>query len=489
MRWPLLCAARAAEQSLPPERCAPLAAFCGAAERPFHDFNHLREHVHAQAGVLPKVVVSQLSDEVDGKQAALFSRRFVDVRRLLAGMSSTEAQLLEIGLVMRTAEILAGPGPRALRVRAVVDFFYSQAALLHHHHPDAPTLQSLVDDARWTVTAPGIAHARLAGLTRQGPVHINVLRVRGRLRTIDCRGQGSLPQVVARHGADAGISGGFFLYSEPDIVPPSRRTDPVGLLVHGGSVLSPPVWRRSALLQTPDGRTDIAVLGLQGCSLRWPGGEQATIDAVNDPEHPGVVAFTRSAFVTSPSRSGVAIAVVGDAVIAQGAGAMPVPLAGAVISLPEVPRGERFQWVLPRPVSEGIAGGPRLLRAGDIEVDLLLEDFAGSAPPITFSKDETFDQNLLPRMAAGITADGDLLCVAVDGRNFLQAPGMTLRQTAALCRMLGCVEAMNLDGGSSKRMAVGGCLVDLPSTEVVSGARDAGRIRPVNTAVLFFGQA
>ena len=88
------------------------------------------------------------------------------------------------------------------------------------------------------------------------------------------------------------------------------------------------------------------------------------------------------------------------------------------------------------------------------------EDFQKSAPPVTFSQDETFDQNLLPRMAAGIDSQGTLFFAAIDGRNFHRAPGMTLEQTARWMQALGCITAMNLDGGSSKRMVVQNQVVD-----------------------------
>ena len=95
-----------------------------------------------------------------------------------------------------------------------------------------------------------------------------------------------------------------------------------------------------------------------------------------------------------------------------------------------------------------------------------LDHVAGSAPPVTFSQDETYDQNLLPRMAVGLDAHNRLVFAAVEGRDFSRAPGFTLAMTADLMRALGCVQAMNLDGGSSKRMVVGGRLVDLSTTEV-----------------------
>ena len=125
-----------------------------------------------------------------------------------------------------------------------------------------------------------------------------------------------------------------------------------------------------------------------------------------------------------------------------------------------------------------------LLSAGELCIDRDEEDFAKTAPPVTFSQDETFDQNLLPRMAAGLDEAGALYFAAIDGRNFHRAPGMTLEQTAHWMKALGCTTAMNLDGGSSKRMVIDGRVVDLSTTEVVGNTAGATSIRPVHSAVL-----
>jgi hypothetical protein len=292
---------------------------------------------------------------------------------------------------------------------------------------------------------------------------------------------------MAREGASAGISGGFFLYSEPDIAPPSARTDPVGLLVSDGAVLNPPILRRSAL--TWDGqRVGIQELGMAGVVLEQ-GAARIEVIAADDPARiaSGAVSFSRAWGRHSPPAP-QSVAVVGTRVVAVAAGPLPIPLAGAVIALPHpaaVSVGP-IRWRLPLAIREAMAGGPRLLRGGVPEIDLVAQDFAGSAPPVTFSQDETFDQNLLPRMAAGLTAEGVLVLVAVDGRNFERALGLTLRQTARLCAALGCVEAMNLDGGSSKRMIIGSEAVDLSTTEVVAAPGGPERIRPVHSGVLVF---
>jgi exopolysaccharide biosynthesis protein len=149
--------------------------------------------------------------------------------------------------------------------------------------------------------------------------------------------------------------------------------------------------------------------------------------------------------------------------------------------------GDEVSFSLPSawPVAEAMAGGPMLVQAGRVAIDRGVEDFAGSAPPLTFSRDETFDQNLLPRLAIGLHSSGDIICAAVDGRNLVHAPGLTLEATAALMVAAGCELALNLDGGSSKRMAVGGRVVDLSSTEVVLESGDSDAVRVVRSALLF----
>ncbi|MGV3642001.1 MAG: phosphodiester glycosidase family protein [Adhaeribacter sp.] len=59
-----------------------------------------------------------------------------------------------------------------------------------------------------------------------------------------------------------------------------------------------------------------------------------------------------------------------------------------------------------------------------------------------------FNTNRHPRTAVGITDDNHLIAVVVDGR-FTEAHGMTTKELATVMHALGCVAAMNLDGGGS----------------------------------------
>jgi hypothetical protein len=89
-------------------------------------------------------------------------------------------------------------------------------------------------------------------------------------------------------------------------------------------------------------------------------------------------------------------------------------------------------------VKHAIGGGPWLVRNGTPYVDLTAQHFT--------SRSLGFRE---PRSAVGITREGKLLLVTVDGRQKNVSVGMTLYELAYLMQKLGAVNAMNLDGGSS----------------------------------------
>lgn len=500
-----------------------LDAFDDGAEEPAPGdgtFGGLEAAQTAPLEALPAEITAALSGEVDGDQAAMFSRRFHAVSTLLARQAATlpEARLLRSGLAARAAGILAEPAPRALRIRSLADFYYSAAAVLHHRErltaqgQTPRNLRALVEAAPWRKVSQGLFHRRITGDGPHGPVHINALRfdrARFSFRTRDLLTAGTahapFGEVTRDAGAVAGISGGFFLYSEHDIEPPCARYDPVGMLISGGEVIWPPFFRRGAFLQDTRGHCHIRDVGLAGTTIRGPA--DLLVAAVNPRirrvETP--TAFTR---VWGPEvlHPGPSLTLYGRKVTALSEGGIhPVPLNGAVICLPDRPEwrgliarfpvGTEVTYRLPdhggkAPIQEAIAAGPVLVRDGHRVLDLEAEDFIPGVPPATFSGDETFDRNLLPRLAAGRTSAHEVIFAAVDGRNFGQALGLTLRDTAKVMVALGCMDAVNLDGGSSKRMALQGEVLDLPTTEVVGdeAAEVEGEplVRPVHTGIFVF---
>jgi hypothetical protein len=57
-----------------------------------------------------------------------------------------------------------------------------------------------------------------------------------------------------------------------------------------------------------------------------------------------------------------------------------------------------------------------------------------------------------PRTAIGLLPNRTALLITVDGRHEGKAEGMTLEELAGFMKKLGCVEALNLDGGGSTTM-------------------------------------
>jgi len=93
-----------------------------------------------------------------------------------------------------------------------------------------------------------------------------------------------------------------------------------------------------------------------------------------------------------------------------------------------------------------VGGGPVLLQNGEIKITNEEErKFYGKA-----IKDKH------PRTAMGYTTDNKLIIVVVEGRNPGIAEGADLIQLAQIFKEIGCLEALNLDGGGSSCMLVNG---------------------------------
>jgi len=108
---------------------------------------------------------------------------------------------------------------------------------------------------------------------------------------------------------------------------------------------------------------------------------------------------------------------------------------------------EAIPWVM----EDALQAGPVLIAGGKIHVTVNEEVFFHSTIP-----------NIHPRTAAGITEDGRLILMVVDGRQ-MRSRGVYLDELALMMHGLGCIEAINLDGGGSSAMVVDGVLLNRPS--------------------------
>jgi Phosphodiester glycosidase len=93
-----------------------------------------------------------------------------------------------------------------------------------------------------------------------------------------------------------------------------------------------------------------------------------------------------------------------------------------------------------------LGAGPLLLKAGVGVLDADLEKFQ---PDVKASR--------APRTAVGRKKDGSMVWVVAEGRQ-TNAKGLTLEELMTFMEKLGCTDAVNLDGGTSTGLYLGGAL-------------------------------
>ncbi len=83
-----------------------------------------------------------------------------------------------------------------------------------------------------------------------------------------------------------------------------------------------------------------------------------------------------------------------------------------------------------------------------------------------------------PRTGVGVTSDGKILLVVVDGRQAKWSVGATMHEFAKIFRRLGATYALNLDGGGSSTMVVKGQVVNRPSSGAERRVTNAALVLP-----------
>ena len=114
-----------------------------------------------------------------------------------------------------------------------------------------------------------------------------------------------------------------------------------------------------------------------------------------------------------------------------------------------------------------IGGGPTLLSNGKMSLAGWPRNMGGRAP----------------RTAAGLTWDGKVLMVTIDGRSRASA-GATIREEARYLAALGARDAINLDGGGSSTMVVHGRVVNRPSDGSERAVSNGLMVFPRHTYVM-----
>lgn len=300
------------------------------------------------------------------------------------------------------------------------------------------------------------------------------------------KGRETISAMVARKGAVAGINADFFPWTG----------DPLGLAIIGGGLVSEPC-DRAAVGFTESGEVFFDKLSFNG-TLTTSSGAMFPVRGINRQRGRNeMVLFTPLYGPSTGTKGGIELLLQVDrpvransdiptaVVTVSLASDSPIPAGRAVLSA----HGQAADWITQNVKSgdelalrfeieadsgrdwsrvvEAVGGGPWLVKDGAIYVDSANQNFK---PDIVIGRN--------PRTAVGVTRTGELLFVAVDGRQSISR-GMSLGETAELMKNLGAVNAINLDGGGSTSLSVRGLVINSPS---------GGKERPVANALLVYAQ-
>jgi hypothetical protein len=274
------------------------------------------------------------------------------------------------------------------------------------------------------------------------------------------------------HDADAiaGVNGTFF----------GSLGEPLGVLMMNGELVSYSINDRTALIIDRTNHCFIDNVSLSGeTSLE---GIIVQLSGINDKRNLGeaVIYTPRYGNQTNEDSPGIVLSVVGDEVKDISRARAWIPKDGYAISLDptyyntlgnRVKIGSRIHTTLKLMPLSGLAnidikhvigGGPRLLKSGQIYISRNSERFKNDIA-----------KSRAARTAVGINKEGNLVFVTVDkcgpSATSGKSAGATLEELAQIMKDLGCVDAMNLDGGSSSTMVLKGDVINTPS----SGAEKA----------------
>ena len=316
--------------------------------------------------------------------------------------------------------------------------------------PPSKPPQDFVDDMSSHTIAPGVVHK-----VHRGAMYINLLdvdllhaavQVKPVLAGESFNKLDEVRDQAHKCNAIAAVNGNYF----------KRDGTPLGTLIIDGEWISGPLMDRTCMGLTHDGRILVDRVTMHG-QLETSNPEVKTVwvNNINQPRRHGshLIAYTRR-WGTSAHMDyeGTMLAV--DAtgrIVDKQLKAVSIPPGGYALSdckssiTAKLNVGDlvHISWhPTPEPwnnVVNAVSGGPVLIRDGKLFVGL---------------KDEGFRQSwtsnhIHARTAVGVTADRHLLLATIEGPH-------TLWDVAKFLRKLGAVDAMNLDGGGSTTMVIGG---------------------------------
>lgn len=325
----------------------------------------------------------------------------------------------------------------------------------------------------------GVEYAEVTREIEGADVRMNLLRLDLKKVRLDVHhaldaaiGVEKTSSIARRHGAFAAINAGFFRLDNSNF-----NGEDVGTLMIDGQLLSESYAERTSLAIVNKAKeTEVSFQRERTAPIIAIEGKVMEANGINrERKTDEVIVFTPMFGRSTLTEPGGLEIVVQDGkviMIADGKGSSPIPERGFVVSVSgryveefraAAKIGQRgsmntltFQADKSarrsgRQIEDIVAGVPRLIRDGKIEITWQEE-----------KSSESFFKTRHPRTAVALLSDGRFLMLTADGRSETSA-GLSLEQLANVLLELGAKDALNLDGGGSTTMFLDGNVVNKPS--------------------------
>lgn len=319
-----------------------------------------------------------------------------------------------------------------------------------HAPPRVLQPQNYIDKLNKLTLKPGVVYKNYKGGLNLNIVEVDMrradIKVRPYLASETFDKLKNVEQHAKESGALVAVNANYF----------KKDGTPLGTIKVDDEWVSGSLFNRVAMGITKDNDLKFARVNLHGIlETSNPNVPRLWVNNMNQPRRSGVrlIMYTRrwGNSVSLPYEGKlVAVSSKGE-VLDTNARSLAIPYGGYVLTdkkdseLAHLRRGDfvNLDWETDpkgwNQVTHAISGGPTLIKDGQLFVGLKDEKFKGNWTSAKITR----------RTACGVTADRRLILITVEGPHTLWDLAKTMQQ-------LGCVEAMNLDGGGSTTMVVAG---------------------------------
>jgi len=332
-----------------------------------------------------------------------------------------------------------------------------------------------------------------------GPIAVHLLKLdpaRVRLSSVHAKdeimGLETVDSLAQRHQAIAAVNGGFFSLANGD---PSYVLKEAGALVSDS-----PIVKGAVIIRSPSaGKTDLLFDQLSAhVDIRFKAAGKTwvvPVGGVNTTRARGKLMLYTARYHadTDTAANGIEWALSGKPLrvtaVRRDAGRTPIPRDGSVLSfgglnppegLANLAVGVEVEIATTWRTLNGVSAG-HLNDADDIVTGAGLLRVKGRVlnnwQQAENLNPQAFTNMRHPRTIVGLDHRGFIWLAAIDGRQPERSVGMTFADLQRLADRLLLTDALNLDGGGSTTMVIGGKVVNHPSGAVPRPVSDALLVR------------